>query len=165
MNLFTGKLISPTNLEQSSLNLLPKSNLTRRGSSSSLLSIMNSSGDPHIRVCKDCKMLLNRRDQQIEDKQSKPILSQFYERMRQHMKEVERLTPLYYQMSDSLRYSYFKFTIKLIFNSIFMFSLGETNYNLKDAQELKIKLTKLAESVDSIRSVLKTSRVTFFSIE
>jgi hypothetical protein len=112
INLFTGKLISPTNLEQSSLNLLPKSNLTRRGSSSSLLSIMNSSGDPHIRVCKDCKMLLNRRDQQIEDKQSKPILSQFYERMRQHMKEVEKLMPLYYQMSDSLRYLYFKLTIK-----------------------------------------------------
>jgi len=164
MNLFTGKLISPTNLEQSSLNLLPKSNLTLRGSNTSLLSIINSSGDS-IRVCKDCKMLLNRRDQQIEDKQSKPILSQFYERMRQHMKEVERLTPLYYQMSDSLRYSYFKFTIKLIFNSIFMFSMGETNYNLKDAQELKIKLTKLAESVDSIRSVLKTSKVMFFSIE
>jgi rabenosyn-5 len=111
MNLFTEKLISPTNLEQNSLNLLPKSNLILRGSNTSLLSIINSSGDS-IRVCKDCKMLLNRRDQQIEDKQSKPIISQFYERMRQHMKEVERLTPLYYQMSDSLRYSYFKFTIK-----------------------------------------------------
>ena len=31
------------------------------------------------------------------------------------------------------------------------YSLGETNYNLKDAQELKVKLTKLAENVDSIR--------------
>ncbi len=40
--------------------------------------------------------------------------------------------------------------------------MGETNYNLKDAQELRIKLTKLAESVDSIRSVLKTSKVIFF---
>ncbi|CAG2177307.1 unnamed protein product, partial [Oppiella nova] len=64
---YARKIISPTNLEESSLSLLPKTNLSRRGSSSSLLSIVNSSGDPHIRVCGDCKTLLDRRDRQIED--------------------------------------------------------------------------------------------------
>ena len=106
LNLFSsdpGKLISPTNLEQSSIAALPKTNLSRRGSQSSLLSIVNSSGDPHIRVCKECKILLNRRDQQIEDNISKPILTQFYDKMRENVKEIEKLAPLYFQMCDSFR--------------------------------------------------------------
>ncbi|XP_054163556.1 rabenosyn-5-like [Oppia nitens] len=141
--IYARKLISPTNLDEASLAMLPRtksastSNLTRRGSSSSLLSIVNQSGEPHIRVCRDCKTLLARRDQQIEDNLAKPILAQFYDRMRQQLKDIERLTPLYYQMSDSL-------------------NLGETNYSLLDAQELKLKLTKLAESVDSISKKIAT---------
>lgn len=35
----------------------------------------------------------------------------------------------------------------------FDFSLGETYYNLKDAQDLRLKLMKLAESVDLIRYI------------
>ncbi|CAG2122703.1 unnamed protein product, partial [Medioppia subpectinata] len=57
--------------------------------------------------------------------------------MREQIKDIERLAPLFFQMNDSL-------------------SLGETNYNLTDAQELKLKLTKLAENVDSISRKIAT---------
>lgn len=105
--------------------------LQRRGSSSSLLSIVSTAGEPHIRVCHNCKVSLDRRDQFMEQKNSKPIIVQMYERMREHMTEILGLLPLYYKMADALSY-------------------GETSYSLKDAQELRMKLTKLAENIDII---------------
>lgn len=33
----------------------------------------------------------------------------------------------------------------------FIYSLGETNYHLKDAQDLRMKLMKIAETIDVYR--------------
>lgn len=101
--MISGKLITPTNFESSELLELPKPSIPRRGSSGSLMSMINNAGDPHIRVCKDCKVLLDKRDQIIEEKLDKPIVYQMYIKMRGDLLEAEKLVPLYSKMSGSLR--------------------------------------------------------------
>jgi len=61
----------------------------------------------------------------------KPIVSQFYERLRSYQAEADELVVMYIKMCQSL-------------NS------GESTYNLTDAQILRVKLLKLAESIDSL---------------
>lgn len=101
--LIVEKLV-PKNLEASDILQVPQtSTLTRRGSNSSLLSMMSLSGDPHIRICHDCKVLLDRREKQIDDKTAKPVLCQMYDRMHQQMQEIQKLVPVYVQMTSSLR--------------------------------------------------------------
>ncbi|RWS13629.1 rabenosyn-5-like protein [Dinothrombium tinctorium] len=135
---YASKLISPTNLQ--SVSLLPSSSrnpdsnmagLPRRGSNSSLMSMVNSAGEPHIRVCCDCKILLDRRNQLVEDQFAKPIITQLYEKLKSFIADGNKLIPLYCQMCSSL-------------------SQGESNYKLRDAQDLRIKLMRIAENIDVV---------------
>ncbi|XP_064473631.1 rabenosyn-5-like isoform X1 [Ornithodoros turicata] len=108
-----------------------RSPLARRGSISSLASVMSPAGDPHLRLCRDCLALLNRRDRQIEQKMSHPIVVEMYKTMKGFMDEAEGLIPEYCRMVDSLQE-------------------GQSDYTLEEVQSLRVKLTKIAENVDLI---------------
>ncbi|RWS28292.1 rabenosyn-5-like protein [Leptotrombidium deliense] len=143
---YATKLISPTNLSadtflSSPMNSSFNSGLTRRGSNSSLMSMVNSSGEPHIRVCRDCKVLLDRRNQLVEDQVTKPFVTHLYDKLKVILSEADKLVPIYYQMCASL-------------------SEGENNYKLRDAQEVRIKLMKVAESIDVISRKISNLDVT-----
>ena len=51
----------------------------RSSSNSSLNSMLSPEGEPHIRTCGECRILLERRDQQIEQRNYKPPICQIYE--------------------------------------------------------------------------------------
>ena len=51
----------------------------RSSSTGSLNSIMGPEGEAHIRTCYECRMLLERRDQQIEQRNAKPTIVLLYE--------------------------------------------------------------------------------------
>lgn len=53
--------------------------LRRTGSNSSLNSILGPEGDPHIRTCEKCRKLLERRNEQIEQRTNKPTVVLLYE--------------------------------------------------------------------------------------
>ncbi|GFY67535.1 rabenosyn-5 [Trichonephila inaurata madagascariensis] len=111
--------------------LLQKSSpVFRKGSAASLMSVVNIGSDHHLlRICKDCNLLLQRHEKMLDLKNHRPVIVQIYERLREGMNEVEKLVPQYIEMIESL-------------NS------GETDYQLQDAQTLKLKITKLAEKID-----------------
>ncbi|XP_023231624.1 rabenosyn-5-like [Centruroides sculpturatus] len=111
--------------------------LQRRGSTSSILSLVSQTGEPHIRVCKDCMTLLNRRDQQVERQKGKSVIAQMYEKLKEDIEEAKKLIPIYCKKADSI-------------------NAGETRYNLKDAQDLHVRLKKLAESIDLISRKIAT---------
>lgn len=131
---FARKLTHPTVCDDGLSSPLSKP-LQRRGSNSSLLSVVNITGEPHIRVCRDCRALLLRRDQQVEQRLLKPVVVEKYERMKEYMTEVEKLAPTYIKMIDSL-------------------ISGEKAYHLEDAQLLKVKLTRLSEGIDTISKTI-----------
>ena len=109
---YAKKLISPTSLDEDSdgpsgtfqaSGMLSRSS-SRRGSNSSLMSIVNqSTGEQHVRVCYDCKLLLDHRNKQIENQRARPALCHFYDRMRKSMDECEKLVPIYFKMCYSFR--------------------------------------------------------------
>jgi len=104
--------------------------LKRTGSATSLTSLIDShTGEGHIRVCSYCKQLLERREQQIEFHSQKTVIVELYNEMRLHMDKAAQLMPIFLKMVASL-------------------SQGESTYNLKDAQECRFKLLKIAEFVD-----------------
>ena len=53
--------------------------LRRSDSNTSLNSLMGFEGDPHIRTCKQCRKLLERRDQQVQQRNSKSTVVLYYE--------------------------------------------------------------------------------------
>lgn len=126
---YARKLTNPVFAHQSISQ--PSSPMHRSGSNSSLNSLLNAAGEPHIRVCVQCKLLLDRRDQQVEERTKQPIIVQMYERLKHNMVEAERLCPIYLKMADSL-------------------NCGESNYHLRDAQELRIKLIRHSETIDML---------------
>ncbi|KAJ9580600.1 hypothetical protein L9F63_024215, partial [Diploptera punctata] len=109
--------------------------LERSNSNSSLNSVLSLvdtvSGEQHFRLCIHCKQLLDTREKLKESRTLKPIISQFYERLRTYQSEADELTDLYIKMCQSL-------------------NCGETTYSLTDAQVSRVKLLKLAESIDSL---------------
>lgn len=126
---FARKLINP--VSGSPVLALQRKPLTRHGSITSLTSVVSPGGEPHLRLCRDCLALLNRRDQRIEQRTAVPIVVQMYQRMKNFMEEAESLIPQYYRMVDSLQE-------------------GQSNYTLGEVQALRVKLTKIAENVDLI---------------
>uniref|UniRef100_T1J0G3 FYVE-type domain-containing protein n=1 Tax=Strigamia maritima TaxID=126957 RepID=T1J0G3_STRMM len=122
------KLTSPVLMAQQSVSQ-PTSPIHRSGSNSSLNSLVNAAGEPHIRVCIQCNILLDKRADVIEAKLNQPPIVQLYERLKMCIDETEKLCPIYTKMADSL-------------------NVGETNYNLRDAQDLRIKLIRLSENID-----------------
>ncbi|XP_063234253.1 rabenosyn-5 isoform X2 [Bacillus rossius redtenbacheri] len=114
----------------------PVAGLLRRSNSNSSLNSMLSlvdtvTGEQHFRLCVHCKQLLDAREQQNASRSMKPILSQFYDRLHSYMAEADHLAVQYLKMCESL-------------NS------GESTYSLDEAQMLRVKIFKLAESIDSL---------------
>ncbi|CAL7938949.1 unnamed protein product [Xylocopa violacea] len=103
------------------------------GSLNSVLSLVNDStgSEQHFRICTHCANLLDAREKQKAKHFDKPIVCQFYEKMRAYMEEASQHVKMYNKMWESL-------------------SEGESTYNLEDAQALRVKIAKLGENIDSI---------------
>ncbi|XP_076294582.1 rabenosyn-5 isoform X2 [Lasioglossum baleicum] len=115
------------------------------GSLNSVLSLVNDSavGEQHFRICMHCANLLDAREIQKAKHFDKPILCQFYEKMKAYMEEASQNIKMYTKMWESL-------------------SEGESTYNLEDAQALRVKIARLGENIDLISkriSVLGTKCV------
>lgn len=103
-----------------------------QGSLNSLLSVMDSmNAEQNFRTCDHCMLRLVARDNQVEQKTAKPNITLYYEKLMEYRNEIERLLPLYLKMADSL-------------NS------GETTYNLHDGEELRLKIIKLGNNLNSM---------------
>ncbi|XP_020293826.1 rabenosyn-5 [Pseudomyrmex gracilis] len=102
------------------------------GSLNSVLSLVNDpiSGDQHFRVCNHCINLLDAREMQKARQFDKPIVCEFYEKMRGYMNEASQHSAMYKKMWESIKE-------------------GETTYDLEDAQALRGKLAKLGENIDA----------------
>ena len=110
--------------------------LARSPSSGSLNSVLALVNDPagseqHFRICTHCASLLDAREKQKAKHFDKPIVCQFYEKMRAYMEEASQHVKMYNRMWESL-------------------SEGESTYNLEDAQALRVKIAKLGENIDLI---------------
>nr|XP_027234379.1 rabenosyn-5-like [Penaeus vannamei] len=108
-----------------------------QGSLNSLLSVMDSmTSEQHFRVCRHCMVRLQARDNQVEQRTSKPTLSLYYEKLMEYRSLLERLLPQYVQMAESL-------------------SAGETTYNLQDAEELRMKILKTGDNLNSMAQKIR----------
>lgn len=126
---FARKLTLPTISDDQKL-LHTQTQSSRKTSTASLMTAVNIGGEQQIRICKDCNVLLVRHDQMVEQKNRKPIIVQIYERLKECMDEVEKLVPVYMEMIESL-------------------NAGETDYQIQDAQDIKVKISKFAEKIDA----------------
>ncbi|EZA59564.1 hypothetical protein DMN91_011086 [Ooceraea biroi] len=102
------------------------------GSLNSILSVVNdpANGEQHFRVCTHCINLLDAREMQKAKQFDKPIVCEFYEKMRSYMSEASQHAAMYTKMWESLKE-------------------GETTYGLEDAQSVRVKLAKLGENIDA----------------
>ncbi|KAG8175990.1 hypothetical protein JTE90_018056 [Oedothorax gibbosus] len=126
---FARKLIVPAISDDQQL-LKMQNSVARRPSNISLMSVVHLGSDHHlIRICKECNMLLQHHDKMVQQRNHRPVIVEIYDRLKDCINQVENQVPVYMEMLESL-------------NS------GETNYQLQDIQELKIKITKLAEKID-----------------
>lgn len=108
-----------------------------QGSLNSLLSVMDSmTSEQHFRVCRHCMMRLQARDNQVEQRTSKPTLSLYYEKLMEYRALLERLLPQYIQMAESL-------------------NAGETTYNLQDAEELRMKILRTGDNLNSMTQKIR----------
>lgn len=117
---YANQLVSPIDLETNQLlnnssqfSSLPlhalslksssTSSLQRKASIMSLPAMSNSPNDHSIRVCKDCKNLLDRRNKQMFEQHTKPIICQLYEYLKNDIEEADDLFKQYYRLLNSLR--------------------------------------------------------------
>jgi len=100
-----------------------------RESVGSVMSIVDGRGKEEFRACGYCKSLLTHRETIIELATAQPIISQFYDKLRDYTAMGEEMSPKYVSMYESL-------------------TLGETSYHSSDAKLLRVKLLKVAENID-----------------
>ncbi|KAL5014503.1 hypothetical protein ScPMuIL_008773 [Solemya velum] len=105
--------------------------LKRSDSNSSLNSIASPEGEVHVRTCQECRKLLERRDQLVEQRNTKPTIVLLYEKMRSCISDCDVILEQYIPMVESL-------------------SIGESSYSFQDAQRYRLKLVKLYEAVDQL---------------
>ncbi|KAK7102506.1 hypothetical protein V1264_020714 [Littorina saxatilis] len=107
--------------------------LKRSSSDTSInsLSLMSPEGEQHMRLCKVCRQLLERRDSMAEQRNTKPPIVQLYEKMKMCIEEAESILQQYLPMVDCL-------------------SQGETVYSYRDAMILRTKIVKLYEAIDQL---------------
>lgn len=130
--------------QTSSLIVSASKNNAKRASTPSLLEVTKQIGlnlasnitnkdpaDYQIKTCRECKVLLDRRMQQITDQHTRPLLRTYYEKLKSLQLESDKLVPLFVKMCRSLR-------------------AGESLYQLEDAQLLRIKLMKLGDQMDGL---------------
>lgn len=126
---FTGKMTSPVSVQDDSA-LSPTSErvfperiarvgigftkLARspsNGSLNSVLSLVNdsASGEQNFRVCIHCINLLDAREMQKAKQFDKPIICEFYEKMREYMNEASQHLTMYNKMWELLKYVIFHY--------------------------------------------------------
>ncbi|XP_005094166.1 rabenosyn-5 [Aplysia californica] len=105
--------------------------LKRSSSNTSINSLVSQDGESHMRVCKTCRKLLERRDVMTEQRNTKPAIVQIYDKMKMCISDAEQILPDYLPMVDSL-------------------SQGETVHNFRQALIMRTKLVKLYEAVDQL---------------
>jgi rabenosyn-5 len=146
---YARKLIAPVNLEnpdQPVVHVPPSGIVANEGAqspggklmakltgkTSSLLNLsIGKEANNHevlIRACADCKLLLDKRNRQVEDRHAKPPIKTLYEKLKELQAEADKLVPTYLKMCDSLR-------------------TGETTYQLTDAKVVRIQLMKLTDAI------------------
>lgn len=103
-----------------------------QGSLNSLRSVVDSmTNEQHFRICSHCMTRLEARDSQMEKRTFKPTLSDYYDKLMEYRSRIERLLPQYISMAESLR-------------------CGETTYNLRNAEELRVKILKAGDNLNSM---------------
>ncbi|KAK3101522.1 hypothetical protein FSP39_004200 [Pinctada imbricata] len=125
---FAKKLTDPAFQLQSDVDV---GFLKRSDSNASLNSILGPEGDPHIRTCANCRKLLERRNDQMEQRNYKPAIVLLYEKMKMCVDNTEDLLREYLPMVESL-------------------SAGESIHSLQKAQMYRVKITKLYETIDGL---------------
>lgn len=76
----------------------------RRGSTSSLLSVVNSGERPNaVRACFDCNILMDRRSQQVDDENSDPLICRIYSRLMITIEDCLKLVESFNKMHMSIR--------------------------------------------------------------
>lgn len=105
--------------------------LKRSSSNSSLNSLFSTEGDPHLRVCQECRKLLERRDQMVEQRNTKPSIVVLYEKLKAYIGECETLLVKFLPIVESL-------------------SVGDSTYSLQDGQKLRGQLVKYYEYIDQL---------------
>ncbi|TMS38229.1 hypothetical protein L596_004998 [Steinernema carpocapsae] len=103
--------------------------LKNDGSETSLSSILQQDMEEHVRMCGNCKGLLDRRDEQMDQRSSPPIIVQFYDQLCAHIAHMHKVESSYVRMAESL-------------------NIGESMYTLADAKELADKLKMLMTQID-----------------
>lgn len=79
-------------------------NSIRRGSTTSLLSVVNQNKDQtNVRMCFDCKVLIDRRRNQLEEKKSGHSITSYYSKLRERMDVTEKLVHDFYKICYSFR--------------------------------------------------------------
>lgn len=122
--IFAGKMTSPVSIQDdSALSSTSERTLPERivragigltklarspsnGSLNSVLSLVNdpASGEQHFRVCIHCINLLDAREMQKAKQFAKPIICEFYDKMRGYMSETSQHLAMYNKMWESLQY-------------------------------------------------------------
>ncbi|KAG5336562.1 RBNS5 protein, partial [Acromyrmex charruanus] len=122
----------PERIARAGIGLSKLARSPSNGSLNSVLSLVNdsTSSEQHFRVCTHCINLLDAREMQKAKQFDKPIVCEFYEKMKEYMSEASQHLAMYNKMWESLKE-------------------GETTYGLEDAQSLRVKLAKLGENIDA----------------
>ncbi|MCP9266043.1 Rabenosyn-5 [Dirofilaria immitis] len=113
----------------------------RDGTEVSLASLLQQDENEHLRICSDCKILLDIRNEKMEMLASPPMLVVLYERLCSLFRDAQKLASSYVRISESL-------------------SRGETMYTLDSAVQLRNRLIQLQREIDSVSSRVDTHRVT-----
>ncbi|VDO11132.1 unnamed protein product [Brugia timori] len=103
----------------------------RDGTEISLASLLQQDENEHLRICAECKILLDVRSEKMEMLTSPPMLVILYERLCSLFRDAEKLASSYARISESL-------------------SRGETMYTLESAIQLRNRLIKLQREIDSV---------------
>lgn len=91
-----------------------------------------------IRLCFDCSNLLKKKYKSSRDKMVKPSFVSHYDELMVCLNGAARLHPVYSKMSQSL-------------------NLGETTYQLSNAEEMRSKLIKLYQKAESLSGLILKS--------
>lgn len=105
--------------------------LRRAGSNSSLNSMMSPEGEPHIRTCENCRILLEKRNQQVQQRYIRPDIVLLYEKLKSCIDNTEELMKNFMPMVESL-------------------SNGESTHSLREAQMYRVKIMKLYDVIDGL---------------
>uniref|UniRef100_A0AAF5PH71 FYVE-type domain-containing protein n=1 Tax=Wuchereria bancrofti TaxID=6293 RepID=A0AAF5PH71_WUCBA len=113
----------------------------RDGTEISLASLLQQDENEHLRICTECKILLDVRNEKMEMLTSPPMLVVLYERLCSLFHDAEKLASSYARISESL-------------------SRGETMYTLESAIQLRNRLIQLQREIDSVSSRVEKHYVT-----